>query len=324
MVGDQEYYFLTFYSFIFSTCDGGGGGGWGLHGEDLNIVSTAQRSGDGAGVEGGDARHVAAHGRRHDRGDGVGAEAEAGAGGGGGDVGVVADGAVGAGAPDADVVVLVGEVDLAAGHRGGRRVPVEAGDGAGGGCVVLEAVLLRHHQVPALVLRHLDLPLPRSCGGAGVYVDVDGVAGVGGGHPHVLARVVATDGGRDGTPGVGHGQGVRHAVPEVVAQLGCEGGGGVGVRQHHRVEVYPQFAHIRVGFAEGVGAGVRVRGDRVGGHDGVAVVGAAAAATGDGEHAAHTEGGGAGARGGAALARAFYYINFNFSFKCNLKPLSLI
>ena len=130
MVGDQEYYSLTFYSFSFSTCDGGGGGGWGLHGEDLNIVSTAQCSGDGAGVEGGDARHVAAHGRRHDRGDGVGAEAEAGAGGGGGDVGVVADGAVGAGAPDADVVVLVGEVDLAAADRGGRGVPVEAGDGS--------------------------------------------------------------------------------------------------------------------------------------------------------------------------------------------------
>ena len=63
---------------------------------------------------------------------------------------------------------------------------------------------------------------------------------------------------------------------------------------------------IWTALAEGVGAGVCIRGDRVGGHDGVAVVGAAAAAAGDGEHAAHSEGGGAGARGGAALARAFY------------------
>ena len=43
------------------------------------------------------------------------------------------------------------------------------------------------------------------------YVDL--VAGVRCGHPHVLARVVATDGGRDGAAGVGHGQGVRGAVP---------------------------------------------------------------------------------------------------------------
>ena len=78
--------------------------------------------------------------------------------------------------------------------------------------MVLEAVLLRHHQVPALVLRHLDLPLPRSCGGPRVDVDVDGVTGVGGGHPHVLAGVVAADGGRDCTTWVCDGQGVRQAV----------------------------------------------------------------------------------------------------------------
>ena len=185
--------------------------------------------------------------------------------------------------------------------------------------MILETVLLRHHHVPALVLRHLDLPLPSSCGGPRVNVDVDGVTGVGGRHPHVLARVVATDGGRDGAAGVGHGQGVRGAVPEVGAQGVGVGGGGVGVSQHHCVKIYPQLAHIRVGLAEGVGAGVRVRGDRVGGHDGVAVVGAAAAAAGDGEHTAHSERGGAGARGGAALARAFYYINFNISFKFNLQ-----
>ena len=38
------------------------------------------------------------------------------------------------------------------------------------------------------------------------YVDL--VAGVRCGHPHVLAGVVATDGGRVGEPGAGDGQGV--------------------------------------------------------------------------------------------------------------------
>ena len=61
---------------------------------------------------------------------------------------------------------------------------------------------------------------------------------------------------------------------------------------------------IWTALAKGVGAGVCIRGDRVGGHDGVAVVSAAAAAAGDGEHAAHSEGGGAGAGGSAALAGA--------------------
>ena len=59
---------------------------------------------------------------------------------------------------------------------------------------------------------YLDLPLPRGCGGPCVYVYVDLVAGVGGGHPHVLARVVAADGGRDCTAWVCDGQGVRQAV----------------------------------------------------------------------------------------------------------------
>ena len=79
--------------------------------------------------------------------------------------------------------------------------------------MILETVQLGHHQVVALVLGHLDLPLPGCASGPGVDVDVDLVAGVGGGHPHVLARVVATDGGRDGAAGVGDGQGVRGAVP---------------------------------------------------------------------------------------------------------------
>ena len=194
------------------TCDGGGGGGGRLHGEDLQVVSLAHRAGH-RGVDGGDAGDVAAHGGGQGGGHRVVAQPEAGGGGGGGDVGVVADGAVGAGAADADVVVLVGEVDLAAGDRGGRGVPVEAGNGAGGGGVVLEAVLVGHHHVPALILGHLHGPLPGGGRGPGVNVDVDLVAGVGGGHPHVLARVVAADGGRDGAAGVGHGQGVRGAVP---------------------------------------------------------------------------------------------------------------
>ena len=73
--------------------------------------------------------------------------------------------------------------------------------------MVLEAVLQRHHQVVALVLRHLDLPLPG--GGGGARVDVDLVALVRGGHSHVLARVVAADGGWVGKSRDGDRQGVR-------------------------------------------------------------------------------------------------------------------
>ena len=119
----------------------------------------------------------------------------------------------------------------------------------------------------------------------------------------MLAGVIATDGGRDGPAGVGDGQGVRYAVSINGANSHPIGGGGVWIGQNHGVKIYPQFADVRTSFAEGVGAGVRVRGDRVGGHDGVAVVGAAAAATGDGEHTTHTEGGGTGSRGSASLER---------------------
>ena len=59
--------------------------------------------------------------------------------------------------------------------------------------MVLEAILLRSHQVSTFVLSHLDLPLPGGPSGPGVNVNVDLVAGVGGGDPHVLASVVATD-----------------------------------------------------------------------------------------------------------------------------------
>ena len=39
--------------------------------------------------------------------------------------------------------------------------------------MVLEAVLLRHHEVATVVLRHLDLPLPGGGRGPRVYVNVD-------------------------------------------------------------------------------------------------------------------------------------------------------
>ena len=86
------------------------------------------------------------------------------------------------------------------------------------------------------------------------YVDL--VTGVRCGHPHVLARVVAADGGRDGTAGVGDGQGVRRAVPIDRANGETVGGGSVRISQNHRVKIYPQFADVRTSFAEGIGAGV--------------------------------------------------------------------
>ena len=48
--------------------------------------------------------------------------------GGGEDLRGVADGAVAPRPPDADVVVLAGQVSLCGGHRARARVPVEAGD----------------------------------------------------------------------------------------------------------------------------------------------------------------------------------------------------
>ena len=60
-------------------------------------------------------------------------------------------------------------------------------------CVILETVLLRSHEVPTLVLSHLDVPGPGGGGGGRVDVDVDGHARVTGGDPHVLSGIVATD-----------------------------------------------------------------------------------------------------------------------------------
>ena len=145
--------------------------------------------------------------------------------------------------------------------------------------MILEAVLARHHHVPALVLGHLDLPLPGCASGPGVDVNVDLVAGVGGGDPHVLAGVIATDGGRHSAPGVADSQGVCGAVTNVGAMEVGAGSGGVGSigdwgSQHHRVKINPQLADIRVSLAEGVGTGVRVRAGGVGADDCVGIIGA--------------------------------------------------
>ena len=59
--------------------------------------------------------------------------------------------------------------------------------------MVLEAVLFGSHHVPALVLRHLDVPRPRGGGGGRVDVEGDGHTGGTGGNPHVLPGVVAAD-----------------------------------------------------------------------------------------------------------------------------------
>ena len=87
--------------------------------------------------------------------------------------------------------------------------------------MILETVLSRRHHVPTLVLGHLDLPLPGCASGTGVNVDVDLVAGVGGGDPHVLPGVVATDGGRHGAPGVADSQGVSGAVTQLGPHCPC-------------------------------------------------------------------------------------------------------
>ena len=69
--------------------------------------------------------------------------------------------------------------------------------------VVLETFLLWCHLIPALVLRHLDLPVPGG-GCPGVDVQCDGDAGGAGGDVHVLPRVVAADDGWRRHPGHSH------------------------------------------------------------------------------------------------------------------------
>lgn len=76
---------------------------------------------------------------------------------------------------------------------GGAGVPIKGSNCAGCGCVVLETVLDRHCHVATLILGHLDLPLPGGCCGAGININVDGIALVRGRDPHVLSGVVSTD-----------------------------------------------------------------------------------------------------------------------------------
>ena len=125
--------------------------------------------------------------------------------------------------------------------------------------MILETVLLRHHHVAALILSHLDLPLPGGASGPSVDVNVDLVAGVRGGDPHVLASVVATDGGRHSAPGVADSQGVCVAVSNVGAMEVGAGSSGIGsicdwCIQLHRVKINPQLADIRVSLAEFISA----------------------------------------------------------------------
>ena len=69
--------------------------------------------------------------------------------------------------------------------------------------MVLQTFLLRSLLIPALVLRHLDLPVP---GGRspGVDVEGDGDTGGTGGDVHVLPRVVAADDGGRCVPRYSH------------------------------------------------------------------------------------------------------------------------
>ena len=156
--------------------------------------------------------------------------------------------------------------------------------------MILEAILFRSHQVSTFILSHLDLPLPGGGGGAGVDINVDLIAGHGGRDEHMLSRVVATYCGGRRASRVAHSQTVHRAVTHSDA-VGCRWGGGDsrGSCEDHRVKVNPQFADIRAGGTEGVGAGVAVRAGGVGGDDGVGVVGAAAAATSDGEDTADSK-----------------------------------
>ena len=70
------------------------------------------------------------------------------------------------------------------------------------GSVVLQAVLLWYLEVviSTLVLSDSDVPGPGDGAGGGVDVYVDGDTGGTGGHPHVLAGVIATDDWRGGGP----------------------------------------------------------------------------------------------------------------------------
>ena len=156
--------------------------------------------------------------------------------------------------------------------------------------MILEAILFRSHQVSTLILCHLDLPLPGGGGRAGVDINVDLIAGHGGRDEHMLTCVVATDRGGRRPSRVADSQTVHRAVAHSDA-VRCRWGGGDsrGSCEDHRVKVNPQFADIRAGGTEGVGAGVAVSAGGVGRDDGVGVVGAATASTSDGEDTADSK-----------------------------------
>ena len=78
--------------------------------------------------------------------------------------------------------------------------------------MILEAILLRSHQVSTLILGDFDLPLPGGGGGQSVNINVDLVTLRGGRDEHVLSRVVATDSWRNRTSRVGDGQSIVNAV----------------------------------------------------------------------------------------------------------------
>ena len=67
--------------------------------------------------------------------------------------------------------------------------------------MILETVLFWSYEVATLVLSDFDVPGPGGGGGGGVDVHIDGHTGVTGGHPHVLAGVVATNYGWGVIPG---------------------------------------------------------------------------------------------------------------------------
>ena len=126
--------------------------------------------------------------------------------------------------------------------------------------MVLKTVLLRGHHVSTLILSDFNLPFSGCRGRSSVNINVDLVTTIRSWYKHVLTSVVATDGGRFGTSRVADSQGVCATVSHAgTISIYCCTGHCVWVRQNHGVKIYPQFAHIGVGFTEGVGAGVRIR-----------------------------------------------------------------
>ena len=76
----------------------------------------------------------------------------------------------------------------------------------------MKAVLFRSHHVAAFVLSDLYLPLPGGGGGQSVDINVDLIALRRSRDEHVLASIVATDSGWNGSSRVGDGQSVVNAV----------------------------------------------------------------------------------------------------------------